>query len=197
MNRDRTLRVLLDLARAQLRARSARIRFRDTERSTATRTVDVLALAFDPPRWVVATWARESGSLRLLDVARVLRVTPTRRRSAPPPDGFDPLHFAVRGFLDAGAGPQAPASVRLEPPWTEVARALLPTCAVERLRGGAGRCRVVASRPEIVGALAASLAPAGGIHCGSSPCPGPARSRSPTRRASSGSPRGSSRSPSR
>jgi hypothetical protein len=37
VNRTHALRALLDLARAHLRSRSARIRFRDTERSTAER----------------------------------------------------------------------------------------------------------------------------------------------------------------
>ncbi len=194
MSRPRELRALLRLARAQLTSRSARIRFRDTERSTAERTVDVLALAFDPPRWLVATWSPQRRSLRLLDLARVLRVEPTRRRAGAPPQDFEPIPFATRRFLDA-SGPPRPTTIRVEPPWTRVAAALLPTCSVEPIPGGA-LLHVRASHPEVVEALAKSLSALAAIDSTSSPWPKPERRRSLTRRASSALPPGSSSSPS-
>src|SRR5512138_2192832 len=170
MNRSRELRVLLSLARAQLTSRSARVRFRDTERSTTERVVDVLALAFDPPRWLAATWSARRRSLRLIDLARIERVQPTRRRAGAPPDGFDPVQFAIRLFLDA-SGPPHPTTIRVEPPWTRVALALLPTCSVERDPEGGALLRVMASRPEIVDALAKSLSSLAAIDSTSSPWP--------------------------
>src|SRR5690242_14590744 len=118
MTRSRELRALLDLARAQLTSRSVRVLFRDTERSSTERVVDVLALAFDPPRWLVATWSEPRRSLRLLDLGRVVRVEPTRRRARAPPDGFDPVDFSIRTFLDA-SGPARPMTIRVHPTWLE------------------------------------------------------------------------------
>ena len=126
MSRTRELRALLALARALLTSRSARIRFRDTDRSTVERVVDVLALAFEPPRWIVATWSADRGSLRVLDLARILRVRPTRRRAGAAPEGFDPVYFAMRRLLDPDAGPPRPATIRVEPPWSTVAEGARP-----------------------------------------------------------------------
>lgn len=164
VNRTRELRVLLDLARALLSSRPARIRFRDTARRTSERIVDVLALGFDPPRWIAAAWSAELGSLRLLDVSRVRSVRKARRRTAGLPTGFDPQHFATRRWFDA----RAPASARtipatLAPPWSGVAEALLPGARVVRDGAGNASVRVRASRPDVVVSLLASLPPIGAI----------------------------------
>lgn len=187
MNRSRELRALLSLARAQLTSRSARVRFRDTERSTTERVVDVLALSFDPPRWLVATWSARRRSLRLLELARVLRVEPTRRRAGAPPEGFDPVDFSIRLFLDA-SGPPRSTRIRVQPTWTRVASALLPTCIVEPDPGGGAFLHVRASRPEIVDALAKSLSALAAGGSGTSRSK-PERRRSLTRRVSRLSPR--------
>jgi predicted DNA-binding transcriptional regulator YafY len=155
VSRARELRVLLQLARAQLTSRAARIRFRDTERSTIERTVDVLALAFEPPRWVVAAWARDRASLRVIDVARVLQVRLTRRRARGSLDGFDPVHFATRRLVDSG--PVRAVTIRVEPRWAAVARVLLPTGEVAPDPGGGATVRICSSRPALVQALTESL----------------------------------------
>src|SRR5512138_3225064 len=112
MHRPRPHDALLALGRAQLAGVAVRLRFRDTERRSAERTVEVVALSFDPPRWVAAAWSPELGSLRVLDVARVLSVRPTRRRAGPAPAGFAPAFFALRAFF-RGPGPPSAVTVRL------------------------------------------------------------------------------------
>jgi predicted DNA-binding transcriptional regulator YafY len=157
MTATRELRALLALARAHVRARAVRVRFRDTERATALRTIDVLALAYDPPRWVAAAWVRETEALRLLDLARILRVFPTRRRARAGPAGFDPVWYASRRFLDPDAGPVVAVAVRLDAPWSRVALALFPSGEVAAASGNHVCVNVRASRPAIVGALQESL----------------------------------------
>jgi proteasome accessory factor B len=138
-------------------SRAARLRYRAAGRSTAEETVDVLALAFEPPRWLVAAWSRERGALRVLDLGRILRVRASRRRAGRPPDGFDPLAFSLRAFLDPGAGPARPASFRLANGLAALAPALVPT-ALCRPDGEACLCQVRATRPDVVAALAGSIA---------------------------------------
>jgi proteasome accessory factor B len=166
-------RTLLALARASAFSRTVRIRFRDTEREEGKEAAEVLALSFDPPRWRVAAWLRERGSLRLLDLSRVLGVRATRRRAGPPPDGFDPGYFAARPLLDPDAGPAREATVRLPPAVGRLAPALLPAARLGRA-GGGWIARVRTSRPEVLAALAESLGAPAGID---------SRSRMPARRA--------------
>lgn len=165
-NRPRALRTLRALVRAAASSRAVRLRFRDTERATSEEPADVLALAFDPPRWIAAAWLRERGSLRLLDLDRVLGVRASRRRAGPPPDGFDPAYFASRPLLDPDAGPAREETVSLPAALRDLAPALLPAARLERVRGG-WLARVRTSRPEVLAALAGSLGAAAGIDSGS------------------------------
>ena len=144
---------LRQLAAAAARATSARIRFRDTETTDDERTVDVLGLAFDEGRWLVATWARELRSLRLLDLDRIRSVHGTSRPCDPPPDGFDRDWFALRPLL--GEGPAVPVTV---PPADErLAPALLPAGRWGADRGAARTWLVHSCRADRVRALASSL----------------------------------------
>ena len=173
----------------------ARVRFRDTDRSTAERTLDVLALAFEPPRWVVATW-----------LAR--QVAPPPRPRARPASSADPQpRGCPAGGLrsDLLRDTAVPRSRRRPAPDRDttrraaverVPRALLPTGDIEPAPGGGALLRVRTTRPEIVDALAKSLSTGAALHSARRPWPNPERRRSLTRRASSASPRGSSRSPS-
>lgn len=148
-----TSRTLRHLADAAARGVSARIRFRDTEARDAERTVDVLGFSFDAGRWLVATWTRELGSLRLLDLTRIRSVRPTSRPAARGPEGFDPVWFALGPLL--GGGPTTP--VRVPRADAALAPAVLPA-GRWRAEGGSGRTWLVHScdRPR-VRALAASL----------------------------------------
>jgi predicted DNA-binding transcriptional regulator YafY len=151
------LRSLHALARAVTASRAVRVRYVDTERSVVVRTLDVLALAFEPPRWLVATWSPECQSLRLLDLVRIRRVEPTRRRAGPPPAGFDALDFSLRHLLDPDGGTPRRVELRLGERLAQLAPALLPTAELRRGPNGSWRCRVLSSRAEVVSAIAASL----------------------------------------
>jgi predicted DNA-binding transcriptional regulator YafY len=151
------LRSLHALARAVTTSRSARVRFLDTECSVVERTVDVLALAYEPPRWLLATWSPDRQSLRLLDLARVRRVELTRRRAGPPPPGFDALDFSVRHLLDPEVGPPQHVELRVDESLAQIAPALISTATSERGSSGEWRCRVRTSHPAIVTAIADSL----------------------------------------
>jgi predicted DNA-binding transcriptional regulator YafY len=153
------LRHLRALAAAVVSGRVAHLRWRETETTTVARTVDVLALAFEAPRWVVAAWWPDRRVLRVLDVRRVQGVRPGRARAGPTPDGFDPLDFAVHRYLDPDAGPAEPVVLRLDEQLASAAAALLPTAQLRPALFGGVEGRVRTSRPDLVMALADSLAP--------------------------------------
>lgn len=160
------LRHLLALAGASMSGRAARVRFRDSETTTVSRTVDVLALAFDVPRWLVAAWCRERHALRVLELGRVLHVQAGRARAGPPPDGFDPLDFGLHRFLDPDAGPPEPVVLWLEDRLADLAPVLLPTAQLEPALFGGSLCLVNASRRDVVTALADSLGPGAAVDFG-------------------------------
>ncbi|WP_242344111.1 helix-turn-helix transcriptional regulator [Anaeromyxobacter terrae] len=160
-------RSLRSLARAAVGSRAVRVRFVDTERSVTERTLDVVAFAFEPPRWIVATWSRDRQSLRLLDLARIRRVKPTPRRAGAPPAGFDALDFSTRHLLDPDLGPPRELVLRIDGRLAGIAPALLPTARVERDSLGGWRCRVRTSRPAVVAAIADSLHTGSAIHSAS------------------------------
>lgn len=151
------LRHLRALAGATMSGRAARVLLRDSETTTVSRTVDVLALAFDAPRWLVAAWCRERRALRVLELGRVLRVQAGRARAGPPPDGFDPLDFGLHRFLDPDAGPPEPVVLWLEGRLAHLAPVLLPTAQLEPALFGGSLCRVRASKRHVVTALVNSL----------------------------------------
>jgi proteasome accessory factor B len=158
------LRHLRALARAALAGRVAWVRWLETPSRSEARAVDVLSLAFDAGRWLVAAWSRERRSLRLVPLDRILRVRTGRARAGPPPDGFDPVDFALRRFLEAGAGPPETVTVWLDATLADLAPVLVPTSATEPTPFGGALCRVRASRRDVVTALAGSLRPGAAIH---------------------------------
>jgi proteasome accessory factor B len=148
-----TLKTLRQLAAAAAGAHAARIRFRDTDAADATREVDVVGLAFEDPRWLVATWSRALRSLRLLDLERIRSVRATARDAGAAPDGFEPDWFALRPLLGKGAATRlcVPAADGLLPPLVLPAGRWAP-------EGGACRTWIVHScDPARVHALASSL----------------------------------------
>ena len=155
-------RILLRLAAAQLSRRRVLLRYREAGGRWARRAAEVVSLAFDSPRWLVAAWCPGLSSLRVLDVARVSGVEPLGERAGPPPAGFDPVDFAVHRFLDPAAGPVRRLELTLDHRAAALARALIPTSRT-RSRGGRAVCVVRASRPEVVARLAISLGPAGAL----------------------------------
>jgi proteasome accessory factor B len=157
------LRHLLALAGAATSQRTACVRWRDTDTTAVARTVDVLALAFDAPRWLLAAWCRKRRALHVLDVRRVLDVRSGRARARAPPDGFDPLDFAVHRFLDPDAGPPESVALWLKGRLAHAAPILLPTAQLQPTLFGGCLCRVQASRPDIVVALADSLGPGAAV----------------------------------
>ncbi|WP_242352114.1 MULTISPECIES: YafY family protein [unclassified Anaeromyxobacter] len=163
----RAARSLRALARAAVASRTVRVRFVDTEQSVSERTLDVVALAFEPPRWIVATWSRDRQSLRLLDLARIRRVQVTPRRAGPPPSGFDALDFSTRHLLGPDLGPPHELVLRVDGRLARVVPALLPTARVERDSRRGWRYRVRTSRPAVVAAIADSLGACGEIHSAS------------------------------
>jgi proteasome accessory factor B len=172
-------RALLGLARALLDHRAARIRFRDAPRAVAERTIDVLALAWAGGGWTVAAWCPEQAALRLLDLDRIRSVRALRRPASPGPDAFDRDGFLLRPYLDPAAGPPREAQATLARRWRTVARALFPTSRLDPAGGGRLACRLRATRPEVVRAMAASLADPGAIDSGPAmptrPTPRPSR----------------------
>jgi predicted DNA-binding transcriptional regulator YafY len=160
------LRHLRALARASLSGRAVWVRFRDTDTTTVTRAVDVLALAFDAPRWLVAAWCRERRALRVLALDRVLRVQAGRSRTGPPPDGFDPLDFRLHRLLDPDASPPEPLVLWFEDALAEVAPALLPTAQLDPALFGGSLCRIRTTSRDVVLALANSLGPGAAVDFG-------------------------------
>jgi predicted DNA-binding transcriptional regulator YafY len=156
------LRRLLALARAQLSRRRILLGCAEPGPPGPERVAEVLALAFEPPRWLVAAWLPGRSSLRVIDLARVRRVLALRQRAGPAPDGFDPLDFALHRLLDPAAGAVEVVTVRLDSRSGPVARALLPTGSVAR-RGRDWLCRIRTSRPEVVAALSSSLGDGGAL----------------------------------
>lgn len=162
LDRERR-RLLAALAGASARSRSARIRFRNAGGRAEDGTVDVLAVAFDPPRWLVAAQARGSGVLRLLDLSRFTRVRPTRLRARPAPETFDPLDFAVHRYLDPDAGPPRLVELRLPPGLAAAVPALVPTARARAGPDGRRRWHVRASRLDVLAALTGSLGGEAGL----------------------------------
>ena len=158
------LRRLRVLARAAVTSRAALIRFRDTDRSSEERVFDVAGLAFDGDRWIAAAWAADRSSLRLLALARITRVRPTRRRAGELPAGFDPADFSLRYVLDPDAGPARCFTFWLDDHLAALAPALVPTARLTPAQDGGWSCRVRTSRPEVLLALARSLSPWAEVH---------------------------------
>jgi len=147
------------LARAALAGRVAEVRWCVAGTQVEARTVDVLSLAFDAGRWVVAAWARDRRSLRVVPLDRILGVRAGRARAGPPPNGFDPVDFALHRFLDPAAGPPETVTLWLDGALADLAPVLISTSATEPALFGGVLCRVRASRRDVVTALASSLAP--------------------------------------
>ncbi len=172
----RALRSLRALARAALTSRAVRVDCLEAGRATARRTVEILALAFDAPRWTIACWSRADGTLRVVGLDRVRSVRATAAPAGPPPEGFDALDFAVRRYLAPAGGPARTAGFLLDARLAPVLPALLPTAvATPTARGLA--CRLRASSPDVVADLVDSLGGAGALD---SPATMPARRKKPT-----------------
>jgi proteasome accessory factor B len=152
----RSLRTLRALARAAATSRAAIVGHQESEAGTVRRTVDVLALAFDAPRWTVATWSRAAGSLRVLGLERIRSVRPTAAPAGPPPEGFDALDFAVRRYLAPEGGPAWSAAFLLADELAPLLPALLPTAVATPTPAGLA-CRLRTSRAEVVAGLVDSL----------------------------------------
>lgn len=152
----RSLRTLRALARAAATSRAARIGYQDAGVATVRRTVDVLALAFDAPRWTVATWSRPAGTLRVLGLERIRSAQATGEPAGPPPEGFDALDFALRRYLAPDAGPAAPAAFRLDASLAPLLPALLPTAVATPTAAGLA-CRMRTSSAAAVADLVDSL----------------------------------------
>ncbi len=176
----RALRTLTALARAATTSRAASIGYQETEADTVRRTVEVLALAFEAPRWTVATWSRAGGTLRVLGLERIRSVRTTAEPAGAPPEGFDPLDFALRRYLATETGPVASAAFRLDAALAPVLPALLPTAVATPTPLGLA-CRVLTSRADVVADLVDSLGGSGALDC-SADMPSP-RKRPPSTEA--------------
>lgn len=151
------LRRLARLARAALARRAVRARLRLAAGAGTEHLLDVLGLAWDDARWLVASWSRDEQALYVLDLGRLHAVRATRIPAAPPPPGFDAAHFARRRYLDPAAGPSAWTRFELPRPLAPLAPALVPACRGAPGRRGPAWFRVLATRPPVVRALAASV----------------------------------------
>ena len=123
----------------------------------------VLALGFELPRWLIAAWCTDRGSLRIIDLARVDGAQCLRARDGPSPEGFDALDFALHRFLDPGDGRAHDLTLCVDERVASLAAALVPSSRAVK-RGALWLCRVRASRPEVVEAMLASLARPGELH---------------------------------
>ena len=83
----------MNLARAHLSRRRVRLRYVESDAARVERTADVLALAFEMSRWLVAAWCPDGGSLRIIDLARVNQVKRLRQCAGPAPQGFESAGF--------------------------------------------------------------------------------------------------------
>lgn len=173
----RALRSLRALARAAVTSRAARIGYLEADRATVRRTVEILALAFDAPRWTVAVWSRVDGTLRVLGLDRFRGVRATAAAAGPPPEGFDALDFAVRRYLAPGDEAVEGCTFQLDASLAPLLPALLPTARATPSAGGVA-CRLRASRTEVVAGLVDSL---GGGNALDSPATMPSRRKKPSR----------------
>jgi proteasome accessory factor B len=173
----RTSLRLRALARAVAGRRSARLWLRDTATAQVARTADVLALAFDPPRWLVAIADATRAQLRIVELSRILAVQPSRRRSGRPPAGFDPAYFTLQRYLDPEAGPPRRVRIRLPATLGPHARALFPAARI-RVTRGARTCHLDASRLDVLTDLLESLGLLAALDSGS-PMPTPPAPRTP------------------
>jgi predicted DNA-binding transcriptional regulator YafY len=126
--------------------------------------VSPLALGFREGHWLLAAHCHLRHAFRHFRVDRVAEIRPARGRAdarlAPP--GFDPRFFSAEGYLAAGAGPPALATVRLGPPLARLAGVLLPAALRER-RQDFVLCHLrVSDRPALAG-LVASLGAAAAL----------------------------------
>lgn len=159
----RALRSLRALARAHLSARAARITWADADGAFSAHTCDVLALAFERPRWLVAARPHEAAGVRVLPLDRVRSVDLSPEAAAPAPEDFDPIDFSIRRYLQMGAAPPRRTAVRLPRPLAAFADALLPTATRTPTAGGTV-CHVRATRPDVLAALAVSLGAPAAVH---------------------------------
>jgi proteasome accessory factor B len=160
--RRRAARHLLALARALVAGRAVRLRFREAGGGEAERVAAVAALGFDGERWRVAAACAAPEALRVLDLARVLRVRASARAAGRVPAGFDAHDFALRHLLDPAAGPLRPVALALPAALVPLAPALLPGARLAPGRRG-WTALLRTSRPEVARALAHSLPARAGI----------------------------------
>lgn len=152
------------LARAAASGRRARIRYILAAGDGGPREVDVLGLGWRSDGWLGAAWCHRRHAFRLLRLARVAEAEPTSLTVAErAPRGFDPRHFSTIGFLAPGSGPATLATVRLEPPLSDVAAVLFPSALFERTWREVVHCHLRATDLAAVRALVASLGPAASL----------------------------------
>ena len=156
----------MTLARAHLSRRRVRLRYVESDAARVERTADVLALAFEMSRWLVAAWCPDGGSLRVIDLARVNQVKRLRQCAGPAPQGFDPLDFALHRFLDPAAGVAKRIQLSLDHRTAALAGVLIPSSRTARRRDGVWVCHVRTSRPDVLQELADSLGCGGALHSG-------------------------------
>ena len=153
------------MARANLSRRAVRIHVRDAGNLIGERIVDIVGLAFDGQRWLVAATSGAPPSVRLIDLSRVTRVRPTRRSARPAPREFDVQDFSFRHLLDSSTRDVRQATLWLADPLAAVAPALVPGGRLVPAQGGGWECHVRTSRPALVASLAKSLAPWAAVDC--------------------------------
>lgn len=162
---------LLALARAATAGRPVRLAYREAGARPAHHEVEVLSLGWRFGQWVALARGRESGGLRVLELARVETVRPVERRRrprgqahsprprrprAPPPGGVDPHEFALADLQDPDAGPARRVTVEVPRALASLAAALFAGAEVELVPGGA-RVHLRATNGPALAQMVASL----------------------------------------
>ncbi len=172
-------RALEDLARALASARSARLTWRDGGPRPRRATASVLGFAFDAPRWLVALLQHDPEVLRVVDLARIGDIRPSRSPARLAPHGFDALSFAAGNYLGWGAAPERRVTLRLDALAPEIAAAILPTSTPVAQSGDAPLQSLRAANAELVLSLAGSLGLAAAVDCAPPPLPPRGSARMP------------------
>jgi predicted DNA-binding transcriptional regulator YafY len=144
------------LARAIDGGQRASLRYRGAGGAVTEHEVEPDTLGFRDNRWVVAVRQLESEAIRVFLVDRVVsaRLVDGRARSSPLAHRAS---FALADLVERCCEPARLGTIRLRPPLSEVAGALLPGALYEREPGGGVLCHLRVTGDEPIATLVRSL----------------------------------------